>query len=110
MLSFQLPRESKSRKRRAIQRITAQWSLGALEPRIMLAGDVAVAVGTATANSADSLATQAEANIVFVDSGVQDAEQLMSGVPADHEIVLLDENRGGIEQISDVLELSLIHI
>lgn len=104
MLSFQLPRESKSRKRRAIQRITAQWSLGALEPRIMLAGDVAVAVGTATANSADSLATQAEANIVFVDSGVQDAEQLMSGVPADHEIVLLDENRGGIEQISDVLE------
>ncbi|MFK8113167.1 MAG: DUF4347 domain-containing protein [Rubripirellula sp.] len=70
----------------------------------MLAGDCATAVDAAAMNGANVAPATSDANLVFVDSDVQDLGQLLNGISADHEIVLLDSSRGGIEQISETLQ------
>ncbi|QDT09661.1 hypothetical protein K239x_16090 [Planctomycetes bacterium K23_9] len=41
--------------------------------------------------------------IVFVDSSIDDINQLMNGLSAGHELVLLQPNQNGLDQISQVL-------
>ncbi|HJN09715.1 MAG TPA: DUF4347 domain-containing protein [Pirellulaceae bacterium] len=63
---------------------------------------------------------ETQVELVFVDQGVQDYERLVADLLRDadpvrqFEIVMLDENRNGIEQISDVLlgytDLSAVHL
>ncbi|TWU43605.1 Inner spore coat protein H [Rubripirellula tenax] len=95
---------SSNRKRRSLR-----WDLTQLEQRIMLAGDCGVAMSQvsecATVQVAPpSVVAAAQAShLVFIDASVDNIEQLAGGVADNHELVLLDANRSGIEQISEVL-------
>lgn len=61
-----------------------------------------------------SLATQTATELVFVDSAIADSEQLSQYMRPGVEIVLLDANQDGIQQISDTLAghsgLESVHI
>ncbi len=96
------------------------WEAADLEPRLMLAGDVAAAVAEAlpaeaaqvTDSATEPVARalgQAEVQridsptIVFVDAGVTDFAVLGDGIGLDAEVVMLDSERDGILQITEVL-------
>ncbi|QDT02979.1 CotH protein [Rubripirellula lacrimiformis] len=110
-----------SRSSRESRRQRLGWSLAALEPRILLAADAGVAVEAVGSDSGqmvaatsgqmaagdgqtdvDGVATTAT-QLVFIDSSVQDLEQLAGGLLDHHELILLDADRGGIDQISEAL-------
>lgn len=76
-----------------------RWSNEPLEQRLMLAADCAAAVGQV----AESQVTDSTATIVFVDAAVSDLSHLASESLSDAEVVLLDANQNGIEQITSVL-------
>ena len=86
-----------------------QHSLTTLERRIMLAGDVATAVpesvpaieATTTVDSHQSATARTE--LVFVDDGIEGAETLLDNVSATAEVILLSQERGAIDQISEVV-------
>ena len=52
--------------------------------------------------------------IVFVDPAVRDYDTLLQGISSNAEVVLLDESRDGVEQISEVLanyqDVRAVHI
>ena len=52
--------------------------------------------------------------LVFIDSNVEDYQTLISGVSPNAEVIILDETRGGIEQITERLaseeNIEAIHI
>ncbi|MFK8110684.1 MAG: DUF4347 domain-containing protein [Rubripirellula sp.] len=72
------------------------WSSTELERRLMLAADCGAVVAPTTAS-------QTTTEIVFVDSNVRDFQQLEAGLLASAELVLIDSDRNGIDQISQVL-------
>ncbi len=53
-------------------------------------------------------------NIVFIDSAVEDCESLVAGVSAGAEVIVLDSEGDGVEQIAEVLAnrtgISSVHI
>ncbi|MCP4486732.1 MAG: DUF4347 domain-containing protein, partial [Gammaproteobacteria bacterium] len=59
-----------------------------------------VAASNDLTDTAQVLAQQ----IVFLDTAVEDYETLMAGIDPNAEIVLLDTNRDGVEQIAEALE------
>ena len=101
----------------------SRWSVAALEPRLLLAGDAAqgvpaTAIAAPTASLSSHVTTQAvlaqagsseslrvikQQSIVFVDADIQDFDQLSDATLSDSEVVLLDSNRCGIEQITQHL-------
>ncbi|TWU01071.1 Inner spore coat protein H [Stieleria varia] len=72
------------------------------------AADISAASGT------DAIVSHSSANLVFVDARVDDIDQLVGGLAGDHELILLDSSRPGLEQISQLLErrtnVSSLHI
>ena len=84
-----------------------QWRFTQLEPRLMLAADAGVAVCQAdtatTTTHAQATQVSSPEHLVIIDSGIDDASALMNSVPADAEVVLLDRNSCGIEQITDAI-------
>ena len=81
------------------------WSVCGLESRVLLAGDVSVAVQAAVSD--DSLSNDSEVcdetAIVFVDSRVDELAMLRADVIANAEFILVDHTRDGLSQISEVL-------
>ena len=87
----------------------------ALEERIMLSATPMAAVADAEMlpqadNAADSGdaeqgVEQTSTNLVFIDSAVEDIDQLLNDFSqeSDVEVIVLDANRDGIEQISEIL-------
>ncbi|WP_081614422.1 lectin-like domain-containing protein [Novipirellula maiorica] len=108
------------------------WTLAALEPRVLLAGDAGAAVATsvdfvevgppaesAVSSPADAATTNVNRSgnvtsenardsistrsIVFVDSAVADGDLLASAASPDAEVVLLSANQDAISQITETL-------
>ncbi len=88
-----------------------QWRGGMpLEPRVMLAGDMAASVVAVSTNAdvsngdVNGVATNTGGKaIVFVDSSIEDTDAVIDAVTAGHDVVLIDQNSSGIEQVSRVL-------
>ncbi|WP_052081172.1 DUF4347 domain-containing protein [Pseudomonas sp. ML96] len=101
----------------------------ALEPRMLFDGAVAAtaaeAASSAEHQTADPAKTQTaddsaphasdaatppaassdqRQEIVFVDGKLQDAQQLIAGLPSGTEVVVLDSNKDGLQQIADYLK------
>ncbi|MEM6470527.1 MAG: DUF4347 domain-containing protein [Planctomycetota bacterium] len=96
-----------------------RWQLASLEPRLLLAADVAAApiaeTGSVETGPCGDFASQEVKNeIVFVDSAVENWEELVSSIEADCEIILLESNSSGVDQISAVLStrtsINAIHL
>ncbi|MDH1252721.1 Ig-like domain-containing protein [Comamonas thiooxydans] len=51
-----------------------------------------------------SPATTQRQEVVFVDSNIKDYQQLVSGLKPDTEVVVLDANKDGLQQIADYLD------
>lgn len=96
-----------------------------LEPRMLFDGAVAATVADAATNTADASQTQStddssqhatdavtppaatsdqRQEIVFVDGKLQDAQQLIAGLPSGAEVVVLDSSKDGLQQIADYLK------
>ncbi|MEM6689206.1 MAG: DUF4347 domain-containing protein [Planctomycetota bacterium] len=98
------------------------WQVTDLEPRLMLAADCGQALnacaataslptevgteGLSKGKSSDvSEARDTSAGIVFVDVNVDDLAGLLDGIDPQFEIVLLDPDRSGIDQITETLAI-----
>ena len=121
---------TKSRQQRKNLRRDLSWSLSALEQRVMLAGDCGVVASEvassvtgkegATGQSdgshqiASAPLTTSVSQIVFIDAAIDDIDHLASGLDDGHELVLLNKDTSGIEQITDALSqrsnVSSVHI
>lgn len=125
-----------SRKPAAPQPVVASAAaplLMALEPRIMFDASVGVvaevaAEQTTVDTSTDSAVTDAPAaaadtrsqqnnsrqEVVFVDGGVANVEQLVAGLGSNAEVVILDPTKDGLQQMADYLKgrenLDAIHL
>ena len=59
-------------------------------------------------------ATAESSQIIFIDAGVEDYESMLSEFPSGAEVILLEADRDGVEQISNTLasrsDISAIHI
>jgi glucose/arabinose dehydrogenase len=101
------------------RRKSITWSLAALEARILLAGDVAdqgaVSEGVAQADNAEIsdagetvvanlAAAPASTEVVFVDAAVGDLAQLAEPIAEGADLVLLQPDTDGVQQISDYLQ------
>ncbi|MFG0721243.1 Ig-like domain-containing protein [Pseudomonas sp. GLN_6] len=96
-----------------------------LEPRMLFDGAVAATVADAATTTADASQTQSaddssqhatdvvtppaassdqRQEIVFVDGKLQDVQQLIAGLPSGTEVVVLDSNKDGLQQIADYLK------
>ena len=96
-----------------------------LEPRMLFDGAVAATVADAATNTADANQAQSaddssqhatdavtppaassdqRQEIVFVDGKLQDAQQLIAGLPSGTEVVVLDSSKDGLQQIADYLK------
>ncbi len=96
-----------------------------LEPRMLFDGAVAATAAevadsasaasdpaahdTSQQDTQDTLATaggtaDTRREVVFVDGNIQDYQQLLAGLPAGTEVVVLDASRNGLEQMADYLE------
>lgn len=95
-------------------RLSLGWQVSALEPRLMLAADAGQAVAEAVVADHSDAEVQAATNessaaandatqIVFVDHGVDNIEAVLGGIESGCEIILLDPDRSGIQQITAVL-------
>ncbi|WP_419189977.1 DUF4347 domain-containing protein [Stieleria marina] len=103
-----------------------------LEPRILLAGDTATAVGSLPVmptdslvgtevdteltrqGSQDNLASASGRSIVFIDSRIEDADVLLAGMDQGAEWILVDRQSDAIEQITQHLQhrrnVSAVHL
>ncbi len=100
----------------------AAWELTPLEQRVMLAADVGPAAtgeqaesGTVTsASTINSSISETSRRIVFVDADVDKLQAVVAGIDPDCDIVCLQPNRSGIEQITESLRhrtgLIAVHI
>lgn len=96
-----------------------------LEPRMLFDGAVAATVADAATTTADASQAQSaddssqhatdavtppaassdqRQEIVFVDGKLQDVQQLIAGLPSGTEVVVLDSNKDGLQQIADYLK------
>nr|WP_256834456.1 DUF4347 domain-containing protein [Pseudomonas oleovorans] len=103
----------------------------ALEPRMMFDGAVAATVADTALAATDTAQTQSadtgndmpsppaassdqRQEIVFVDSNVQDYQQLLSGLSESAEVVVLDGHKDGLQQVADHLSerngIDAIHV
>jgi len=58
----------------------------------------------AQVNSQSSLEKLPPRSLVFIDSGVEDYESIAAGVLPGQQVVILDRNKNGIEQITSEIE------
>jgi fibronectin-binding autotransporter adhesin len=58
----------------------------------------------ATATTPPAATTDQRQEIVFVDGKLQDAQALIAGLPGGTEVVVLDSNKDGLQQIADYLK------
>ena len=79
--------------------------------------EISEQVDTSALNTviSDAVSNAAESSqIVFVDTGVEEYESMLSDFPNGAEVILLDADRDGVQQISDALasrsDISAIHI
>ena len=92
------------------------WSTAPLEPRLLLAADAGVEISEAIAGSdvAPTTAAQESVNLVFIDPTVDNFDQIISGMNEGHELVLLNGDQSGLEQISRALStrtgVSSVHL
>ncbi|MGB7325280.1 MAG: carbohydrate-binding domain-containing protein [Rubripirellula sp.] len=96
------------------------WSVTALEQRVMLAADCGAVISQSTDAATACEVSQASVSqapatqIVFVDPSIDDISQLADGLSADHELVLLQADQDGLDQITQVLShrnnVASIHI
>ncbi|MCA9167755.1 MAG: DUF4347 domain-containing protein [Planctomycetales bacterium] len=110
MFGFLKSARNENRTRRLHQ--NTGWSVGRLENRILLAGDVAAAAVTLDAPVADraltspaldamqSVVPNSSAHLVFIDSRVEQLDLLAEGVNSDSEFILIDSDVDAIDQIS----------
>jgi glucose/arabinose dehydrogenase len=105
------------RERRESRRNTRpRWSLRQLESRILLAGDAGSAVGDSSAplsiasthhaapvGAATIAAAPRSAHLVLVAPDAAEIDSIVGGLTSRHEMVLLNENQGLLEQISELL-------
>ena len=98
----------------------------ALEPRMMFDGAVAATVVDAAADhntdsqpdsndvAAPSAAGEQRQEVVFIDSNVQNYQQLVDGIVDGVEVVVLNGSQDGLQQIADYLDgrsgIDSIHI
>lgn len=96
-----------------------------LEPRMLFDGAVAATMADTATTTADASQTQSaddssqhatdavtppaassdqRQEIVFVDGKLQDAQQLIAGLPSGTEVVVLDSSKDGLQQIADYLK------
>ncbi|MDU9406990.1 Ig-like domain-containing protein [Pseudomonas sp. zfem001] len=96
-----------------------------LEQRMMFDGAVAATMADTATTTADASQTQSaddssqhatdavtppaassdqRQEIVFVDGKLQDAQQLIAGLPSGTEVVVLDSSKDGLQQIADYLK------
>ncbi|SDM00491.1 DUF4347 domain-containing protein, partial [Pseudomonas indica] len=117
---------SRSRQAERPQPAAARSPLAlSLEPRMLFDGAVAATAAevadsasaasepasddTSQQDTQDTLATaggtaDTRREVVFVDGNIQDYQQLLAGLPAGTEVVVLDASRNGLEQMADYLE------
>jgi hypothetical protein len=111
---------TRSQTKRKANFALTQWSLEPLEPRLMLAGDAGAEVAAAAASSStvgDAMegtettagprsdqTAEAFAEIAFIDSAVEETEQLTQWMRSGVEIVLLDQGSSAIDQMTSVLK------
>ena len=90
------------------------WAVKSLEQRLMLAADVGAAISVSPASDGISAVQTSSVNLVFVDSSINDLDQITAGIEADHELILLDADRDGLTQITEALRgrqgVSSVHI
>ncbi|WP_185267178.1 Ig-like domain-containing protein, partial [Halopseudomonas xiamenensis] len=101
----------------------------ALEPRMLFDGAVAATVADVAepvetqpndTHANDNLAatpqgsTDQRHEVVFIDSNVRDYQQLLAGMPSSTEVVILDGDQDGLQQMADYLQgrsgIDAIHI
>ncbi|QDT13193.1 carbohydrate-binding domain-containing protein [Planctomycetes bacterium K23_9] len=112
---------TKNQKRNRINH--PSWSVWPLEQRLMLAADAGAAVGAVAdcdtvpvaSSPATSVSAQSTAkHLVFVDPNVPEMAQIVDGVHQGSELVLLQADQDGIDQISRVIathrDVASIHI
>ncbi|MCM2374491.1 carbohydrate-binding domain-containing protein [Aporhodopirellula aestuarii] len=86
-----------------------RWSLSSLEPRLLLAADagaapIAAAVADDVPAASESETHHSDAvNLVFIDANIENLSELIDGIDGHYQLILLDANRSGLEQISEVL-------
>src|SRR6056297_587412 len=89
------------RRPSAEKRGPVRWGLTAMEPRLLLAGDVGQAVASASVTAQDVVTTGQE--LVFVDSRVADVSDLVDLARPGTDVVLLDAVADPITRITEVL-------
>ncbi len=104
------PKKSKTSNRR-----NPRWNVSALEARLMLAADCGAAVSQSAAVAtpvagenvgpaeSDNAGQFTSSQIVFFDSSIDNIDQLVDGLSADHELVLIAPDQDGLHQITQVL-------
>ncbi|MFK8112866.1 MAG: DUF4347 domain-containing protein, partial [Rubripirellula sp.] len=97
---------SSLRKKSRPQKQQSRWSLTALEQRLMLAGDVAASQPSLEPAAAVSMpaATTNNSDLVFVDPSVPNLDQIVNELDQPYELVLLDANRSGLDQMTEALK------
>ena len=99
-----------NRRRRKRQLVAQPWSVAPLERRILLAADAGSSLPAPSGESpqpaefASATAPTQPSHLVFVDPRVDELDSLLEGIGESLEIVLLDTERSGTEQISEVLK------
>ncbi|WP_146415271.1 DUF4347 domain-containing protein [Crateriforma conspicua] len=103
------------------------WKVHCLEERVMLAADCGAAVAGLSAEAVTTdvspagdpddarVASDRVSNgIVFIDAAVTDLEMLTDGIESGHEVVLLQPDQSGVDQISQILStrkgITSVHI
>ena len=91
--------------RRSSNSRSRNWLLAELEPRLMLAGDAGAAIVQAASlpTAAVTSNVAAATDLVIIDNGIDNAAALMSAVPSNAEIVLIDSSQSGIKQITQAI-------
>ena len=103
-----------SKRSRNGARNTSRWNFTTLEKRLLLAADCGTVITEVTevAPNADVSERDAmegnidevpSAQIVFVDSAVDDISQLIDGLSSGYELVLVHSDEDGLSQISSIL-------
>ena len=87
--------------------------LGALQSRAV-GQDAAANIDVRHAAAANAPATNASTQIVFIESNVPDISLLLTGLPSDAQVYILNSNGNGMDQMAAILagrsDISAIHI
>lgn len=102
-----MPRIRNNNRRRK----SPNWALSSLEPRMMLAADAGAVVADSAAGETPAMIGEAaslqnaqnSSTLVFVDPSVDNFSQLTQGMDSSAEIIILNSQQDGIDQISQAL-------